>query len=335
MKFANQLALYVAVVVVPVMVIFLIWAKSVKAKRVLRFAEKELVRDVMPSYYSEKKHLIIILEVLAIVFVFLSIANPQWGYLWKKNKRAGLDIVFAVDVSKSMLANDYSPNRLELTKNCLSEFAQNLKNDRVGLIAFAGEAFLQCPITSNYKGFSLALNDLDVVSIPRGGTNIEAAIEAGIRSYVGAYSENKILIIITDGENTEGNISDALNKAIEEKVRIYTIGIGSKEGKEITMHDYTGALTYIRDKWGNIVKSRLMEEVLKDISLKTGGSYVRARQGDIGISEMYNDKLSLLEKDAVTQKKTKVFTEKFQYPLMIALVLIMAGDVVKKIRYEK
>jgi len=254
--------------------------------------------------------------------------RPQWGFQWKEVKRKGLDILVAVDTSKSMLAEDVKPNRLERSKLALKDLVKKLRGDRIGLIAFSGRAFLQCPLTVDYSGFILSLNDISVGTIPRGGTSISHAINKAIESYEGEQKKYKVLIIITDGENHEGDPFRVAELAKKEGIKIFCIGIGSKEGELIPLIDTRGRTVFLKDESGNVVKTRLDEGVLEEIAIATGGSYVRSTSREFGLDLIYREKLAKMEKRDIESKMKRQYEERFQIPLGFAFLLLLIESLI-------
>ena len=322
MRFANLGALYLLWIIAALAGIYL-WSSRKRKAAMERFAQKGLIADLTSSLDKRKQRLKIILIILAVSLIVFSFLRPQWGFHWQEVKRKGLDIIIAVDTSKSMLAEDVKPNRLERAKLALKDFARHLKGDRVGLIAFAGEAFLQCPLTVDYGGFLLSVDSLNVNIIPRGGTSISKAIKEAMRSYEGGLKKYKVLILITDGEDHEGNPEKAAEEAKKEGVKIFCIGIGTPQGELITLTDEKGNKTFLKDRQGNVVKSRLDETTLQKIALATGGSYVRSGATQFGLDLIYEEKLSKMEKRELESKLAKQFEERFQIPLALAFLLLL------------
>ena len=323
MKFANIRILMFFLPLVPILVFFYVWA--LRRERVLmeKFAEKDLLPGISPSFGKDPKKIRVFLNIMAVLLMVTAFARPQWGFYWKEEQSQGIDVVIAIDTSKSMMARDMRPDRLAYSKNEVMDFVKRLKGDRVGLIAFAGQAFLQCPLTVDYSGFLIALGDLNTDTIPRGGTSLPSAIEEAIRSYKGAHTANRVLIIITDGENTEGDVKKAVQQAKKEKVMISCVGIGSAHGETIPVFDEKGHKTYLKDKRGQLVKSSLDESTLKMLAESTGGIYVRATATDFGLNKIYQKRLSALEKGKTQDRKVKVFKERFQYPVALVLLCLM------------
>jgi Ca-activated chloride channel family protein len=251
-----------------------------------------------------------------------SLMRPQWGFHWQEVKRVGLDILIAIDTSKSMLAQDVKPNRLERSKLAVKDLIKKLDGDRIGLIAFSGNAFLQCPLTVDYGGFTLMLDDLDVDTIPKGGTSLSSAIREAVKSYQGGMKKYKVLVIITDGEDHEGDPAAVAGQAAEDGVKIFCIGIGTRDGELIPVVDSRNKTTFLKDKSGNVVKTRLNEKALQEIALATGGSYVKATGSEFGLDLIYEEKLSNMEKRELESKMRKSYEERFRIPLFMAFLLL-------------
>jgi Ca-activated chloride channel family protein len=221
-----------------------------------------------------------------------------------------------------MLATDVKPDRLERSKFAVKDLVKKLSGDRVGLIAFSGTAFLQCPLTIDYNGFLLALDDLTTATIPRPGTAITAAIREAINVLKGPDTKYKVLVIITDGEDLEGDALKAAKDAADLGIKIYCIGVGTTEGELIPAVGRDGARGYLADKRGNVVKTKLNEDILKQVAISTGGSYVRATQGEFGLVLLYDKSISKLEKRDIDAKMRKQYQERYQYFLALALILL-------------
>lgn len=304
----------------------LAWALHVLYARRRNIMGRFIQTDLMPRS-SMEAHLRFwrrrtVLLLVCFVFTVLALARPQWGYQLQDVKHEGLDIMIAVDVSKSMLTQDVTPNRLERTKLAIKDLVKQLKGDRVGLIAFAGSAFLMCPLTSDYNGFLLSLNDLNIDTIPRGGTDLSTAIEEAIKGYGDKGQPYKTVILVTDGEDNEGDAAVAARKAKEKGIVIYTVGIGTQEGDLVRIPDALGQSGFLKDAQGNYVKSRLNENLLQQIAYITGGAYVRSSGAQFGLDYLYEKQLSGIEKHSFDEKKQKKYHERFQWPLSIALIAL-------------
>ena len=321
MKFAQIYYGYTLWIVL-LLVLFFFWAAKRKRSVMQKFADSELLKEITSSVNFKKQITKFMIIVLALIFSVIALMRPQWGFQWQEVKRRGLDILIAMDTSKSMLAADAKPNRLERSKLAVKDLIKKLRGDRVGLIAFSGTSFLQCPLTLDYEGFLLALNDLSVRIIPRGGTSISSAIRLAIDSFEGKQKKYKVLVVITDGEDHQGNAIEFAEAAKEEGIKIFCVGIGSTEGELIQLIDKAGKKTFLKDNQGNVIKSRLNEPVLQKIALTTGGAYVRSRGADFGLDLIYEEKLSKMEKKEIKAQMNKFYHERFQIPLVIALMLL-------------
>jgi len=312
------------------LLLFYRFAKMTREKALKKFASGDVLNEISGSVDHKKRILKIRIIIISGLLIVFSLMRPQWGFKWQEVKRQGLDILIALDTSKSMLAEDVLPNRLDRARLAIKDLIKNLHGDRVGLIVFSGKAFLQCPLTVDYDGFLLSLDDVDVETIPIGGTSLSSAIYTAIGSYEGGKNKHKILIIITDGEDLEGGIDKAIEDAKNDKITIYCVGIGDPEGELIPVTDNTGKKTFLKDADGNVVKTRLMENLLQRMAIETGGIYVRATGAQFGLDLIYDEKLSKLEKQEFESKMEKRYNERYQIPLVLAMILLfiemLVGD---------
>lgn len=316
----NMLVWFWAVVAIAM---FLVWSGKHHKEAVERFAQENLVKDIVFFYDPKRVRIKKVLLVAVFIFSIFALIRPQWGFQWQEVKRQGIDILVVIDTSKSMLTQDVKPNRLERTKFAVQDLLKKLKGDRIGLIAFSGESFLICPLTIDYSGFQVSLNDLNVDSVPRGGTNVAKAVEEAIKDYDKTASEHKAIIIITDGDNLEGDPIASAKKAKAKGIKIYCVGIGSGEGELIQIRDASGQPVFLKDSDGNFVKSRLNENLLKQIALITGGIYVKASGSQFGLDLIYERELSKFEKREIEAEMEKRYYERFQFPLGLALILLV------------
>lgn len=321
MKFGNIYAVHYMWSLVALL-IFIVWSAKRRRRDMMRFADEGLISALTENYYKNGERIKQILISAAILLLILSLIRPQWGFEWNEVKRSGLDILIAIDTSNSMLAEDVKPNRLERSKLAVKDLVKNLQGDRIGLIAFAGNAFLQCPLTVDYNGFMLSLDGLDVNTIPKGGTSISSVIQTAVESYEGGMKKYKVLVIITDGEDHEGNTIEMVQTAKENGIKIFTIGIGTPEGELIPITDDNGKMVFLKNREGNVVKTALDESTLKEIALDTGGSYVKATGTEFGLDLIYEEKLSKMEKREIESRMVKMYEERFQIPLVLALMLL-------------
>lgn len=310
---------------VPVLlIIFYIMAQR-RAKRDLAlFAEEQLLSKTADLTGQKLRFRQKILRVTACFFLILALTGPGWGYRWQEVKTKGLEIIFALDTSKSMLADDVKPNRLERAKLALKDFLTRIAGNKVGLVAFSGSSFLQCPLTVDYNAFGEALDALNVNTIPWGGTAIGSAISTTQKAFESAGSGSKILVIITDGENHEGDPAAVAKAATREGITVYTVGIGSPEGELVVVPDENGNGNYLKDKNGNVVKSTLNEVVLREIAEAGNGAYVRGGGPSLGLDILYNTQFSKFTKSEIRSKWQKRHLDRFQIPLLIAIILFLA-----------
>ncbi len=327
MKFG---ALHMAVLLwlLPAVMLFYVWAGRRRKKALERFAHDALLPEIAMSFDERKKKIKTLMIAAALLFILIAFIRPQWGFSWQEIKRQGLDILIAVDTSNSMLAEDVLPNRLERSKLAIMDLVRKMKGDRIGLIAFSGTAFLQCPLTLDYNGFLLSLEDISVDTIPVGGTSLSNAVYTAVDSYGGGKKKHKILIIITDGEDLEGGVDRAIARARAAGVTIFCVGIGTAGGELIPMRGEAGKMSFLKDPEGNAVKTRLDEDVLQRIALGTGGMYVGASGAEFGLDLIYEQRLSKLEKEEFKARMEKRYRERFQIPLCVALLFLFIEPLV-------
>ena len=261
--------------------------------------------------------------LVAVALLFCALAGPQLGYRWEKINRRGNEIVFAIDTSRSMSTPDIKPDRLTRAKLAIDDFTKRLGGDAVGIVAFAGAAFLVCPITLDYGAFHESLEAVDTNTIPRGGTNISSAIheaQAALRRRPGS---DRIMILVTDGEDLEGSAVDAATAANrDDGLKIYTVGVGSAGGELIPLPPNQGG-GFVKDDAGEFVKSRLDEAGLKAIAAATGGFYVPLGIQGEGLDTIFNSVLGTLAKHDLASRQQKIYTERYQWPLAAALATLL------------
>jgi len=304
--------------------LFLWWASLRKNLLREKFAVRHLLNEIIPVRRSLREKLRSILLMIVFIFSLVALARPQWGFRWVEIKRQGLDIMIAMDVSKSMLAEDVKPDRLERAKLAVKDLIKKLNGDRIGLVAFSSTAFLACPLTNDYGGFLLALEDIGPQTISQGGTALARAIDESVKGYAKIPSQYKSVVLITDGENLQGNPLQAAQQARAKNIKIFCIGIGTEEGELIRITNEQGEKEFLKDKSGNFVKSRLDENMLKKIALETNGAYVRASGADFGIDHIYQTRLATMEKREIDAKMKKQYVDRFQIPLALAMIALIA-----------
>lgn len=322
MRFGDT-TMFWLLALLPVLVLFFVWAYRARRRMLERFAAGALAEKLTASVSRPVRRWKTILLVGAVLFAVLALTRPQWGFEWRQVKRRGVDVFVVLDVSRSMLAEDVRPNRLTQAKFAVEDLLGKLAGDRVGLIAFAGNVFVQCPLTVDYEAFRLTLRDVDPHSIPRGGTAIGNAIQVAMKSFAAGAGGDRAMVLITDGEDTEGDSVAAADMAVKQGVRIYAIGIGTPAGELIPVREQDKPMEFLKDREGQVVKSRLNEDVLKQIALKTGGIYVRSAAGDFGIDTIYDTGIARLQRAEQEARLQKRYLERFQWPLGLALALLV------------
>jgi Ca-activated chloride channel family protein len=279
---------------------------------------QSLTRSVSPGRRRFKRALF----VVATACLFIALARPQAGFHWEKTHRKGREILFAVDTSKSMLAQDVKPNRITRAKLAVEDLLGKLNGDGVGLVAFAGEAFLQCPVTLDYEAFQESVEALDTQIIPRGGTDIAAAIHEAQSAFKTRANSDKILILITDGEDLRAEGTAAAKAAAKDGVKIFTVGVGSANGELIPVPFEDGGTKFVKDASGRLVKSRLDEATLRQIAEATGGMYQPLGQQGQGLVTILDEGLKPFTRHDLAARQHKVYLERFQWPLLAALALL-------------
>ena len=295
--------------------LFLIQALVLKLRRnrIRKFGDENLVRQLMPSYSRSKVWVRLTFFALGFFFFVIGLSRPQIGAKIKEHETKGAEIMIALDVSNSMLAEDYSPNRLERAKLAITRLVDKLRDDRIGLIVFAGNSFVQLPITTDYVSAKMFLNSISTDSVPIQGTAIGEAINTAIRSFSAQSEKSRAVIVITDGENHEDDPVAAAKQAAEMGIRVFAIGVGSPEGKPIPMD---GEL--LKDKEGNIVVTRLDEAVLQEVASAGNGAYVRAGNSEFGLNPIIDD-IRKMEDEKYNSIVFEEFDEQFMYFMAIAL----------------
>jgi Ca-activated chloride channel family protein len=290
-----------------------------------QFVSPHLQGQLTSSTSSARRILKRALFAAAIALLFIALAEPQAGVRWEQVKRRGNDIIFAVDTSRSMSTPDVKPTRLARAKLAIDDFVSHLNGDAVGLVAFAGSAFLQTPITLDYGAFHESLNALDTHIIPRGGTDISSAIREAQAALRGRAGSDKILILVTDGEDLEGDsLATAKAAARQDGLKIFTVGVGTASGDLIPLPADQGG-GYLKDSDGQLVRSRLDESGLKALAAATGGAYAPLGAANQGLDSIYQEALAPLAKHDLEARTQKVYTERFQWPLGASLALLLSS----------
>lgn len=297
-----------------------------RQERLARFAAPPLLGRLTENVSSRRRLLKKGLWLAALFCCFLALARPQYGFKMVEVKRKGIDILFALDTSRSMLTEDIRPDRLTRARLAIIDFINQLEGDRVGLLPFAGTAFLMCPLTIDYNAFENTLAAVNTAIIPRGGTNLAAAIDLAVSSLAGD-NNHKILILLTDGENLEGDALAAAKKGAASGMTIYTVGVGTPDGELIPLPDQ-GPGHFLKDEAGRFITSRLDEAALAAIAEAAGGIYVPLGKNGEGLEEIYQRKLRLIPKKELAEKLHQEPLERAGWPVGAALLLLAAEFVV-------
>ncbi len=299
------------------------WAISRRKKQIAAIGDERLVKQLMPQRSTYRKGIRFFLMLLAVASLIVALANPQVGTKQETVKRKGVDIAIALDLSKSMLAEDTKPNRLERSKRLITTLLDEFQNDRVAFIIFAGNAYLQMPLTVDYSAFDLYLKTVNTKIIPTQGTAIGEAINLAEQAFDAGEKKHKALIIISDGENHEEEAIEMAKEASKNGTKIFTIGVGTQKGGPIPIYDRYGRQTdYKKDSDGSIVLSKLNEKMLQEISVHGGGSYYRLAGGKETIKDIMK-KISEMETKEIEEQIYTDYEDQFQFFLFFSLVLIL------------
>ena len=307
---------------IPVLVVLYIRAEHRGAERLREFVSPRLLPQLSGTVNRFRRVLRFGLQLFGLVCAIASLAQPRWGYTFQDVKRKGLDLLIAVDTSRSMLSNDVPPNRLERVKLAAQDLINELEGDRVGLIAFAGRAFLQAPLTIDYEAAVETINDLDTKTIPEGGTNISEAIAIASRTFGKSAMGNRALIIFTDGEELSGDAAKSAKAAADTGVRIFTIGVGTPEGSLIPISGEDGGTAFVKDSSGQVVKSKLDEKRLREIAQASGGFYLHLENGPRTMQQIYSEGLAKMQAAELDVRLSRRPIERYEWPLGVALLAL-------------
>jgi len=320
-QFAHPIYLY-GLISVPILFVVFIIAWQMQKKSLKAFGDALLVEGLMPEASVSRPWIKIIIVLTTLLLLIIGMAGPQFGTKLKEVKREGIELVIALDVSNSMLAEDITPNRLENAKRAISKLLDRLHNDKVALIVFAGDAFVQLPMTTDYSAAKMFLNTVSPKLVSRQGTAIGSAVEMGMKSFTPGDEKNKAMIIITDGENHEDNAEDMAAKANEAGIIVHTIGMGLEKGAPIPEINKYGQRDYRTDNQGNVVISKLDDTTLKKIAIAGGGKYIRANNTKAGLNALF-DEMNKMDKVEMESKVYSEYEEQYQYFLGFALLLLL------------
>lgn len=317
MKFANPEFFYLFILLAVLLVVY-IYSNYNRARNLKIYGEPRLVEKLMPDVSSVRPAIKFWLSFIALAMLIVVLARPQFGSKKESVTRQGIETVIALDISNSMLAEDIAPNRLEKAKNIVSKLIDKLENDKVGLIVFAGDAFVQLPITNDFVSAKMFLESITPSLISRQGTDIGAAINMAMKSFTPNEEVGKAIIVITDGENHEGGAEEAAKAAAEKGMTIYMMGIGTTDGAPIP----TGKLNEFRkDKEGNVVMTKLNEQMGQQIAKAGGGAYIRVDNTN-NAQKLLLKELDKLSKDEVTTDVYSEYDDQFEFIAWIVLFLL-------------
>ena len=320
-RFAQPDMLYL-LLLIPVIAALAVLSDVLRRRRLSRFGDLAVITQLMPDVSPRRSTYKAVCYLAAAVFMIFALARPQLGSKLREVTREGIEMMLAVDVSNSMLAQDIEPSRLERTKYAIGRLLESLGQDRVGLIAFAGDAFVQLPVTSDYVTARNFVSQLSPNMVSRQGTSIGKAIELAINSFSSDSQGARVIILITDGEDHSGQAMEAVRSAEKQGIKIYVIGIGTPEGSPISIGGQM-----MKDDQGNMVVSKLDEPLLQKIALQSGGAYIRATNQSLGLTEIVG-KIRETDRKQFSSTMFEEYNEQFRYLLAIALALLAAGQVI-------
>ncbi|MFI3321148.1 MAG: VWA domain-containing protein [Rikenellaceae bacterium] len=315
-RFESAQYLYLLLLIVPIIALYF-FVKHRHSVRLKRFGNPDLIKQLSPFASWYKVKIKYVLTVVALAFVIIAIARPQLGSKLKQVKKSGVEIMAVVDVSNSMLAEDISPSRLERTKFALSNLASSLTEDRLGLIVFAGDAFVQLPITSDFVSAQNFVQYISPSMVSNQGTDIGKALSLAARSFSAQSDKSRAIILISDGEDHAGALATSAKTLSDMGIAVHVVGIGTPEGTPITIGGET-----MKDEDGNMVISRLAEKELQELAMSTGGSYIRASNRSIGLDEIVRE-IHNLESKEFSSMVFDEYNEQFQYILALALLFLI------------
>lgn len=313
--------LFYLLAVIPLLALALVYLVLWRRKALIRYGDPEVIRDMMPDFSRTKIWLKYIILMMALAALIVALARPQTGSRIEKVKRKGIDLMICLDVSNSMMAVDIKPNRLERAKQSIIRLIDNLEGDRLGIIIFAGKAYTQLPITTDYAAAKMFTESINTSLVPAQGTAIAQAIELSVRSF-GESKHNKAIVIITDGEDHEGSVLEQAELAVKENIRIYTIGMGLPEGSPIPEFRNGVQIGYKKDRDGNTVMTRLDETLLQRLAGVGSGMYVRATTSETGLGRIFEE-IGMIEKADIEEKQFSDYEDQYQYFLGLAIFLLI------------
>jgi len=308
---------------VPVMLIIYWFMQRQRRKNLVIWMNKNHQQTLLPLASGLRRFLKLLFSVIAFSAVIFALAKPQFGSKLTDIKRQGVEVILALDVSNSMLAEDIQPNRLANAKRAISRLIDQLENDKIGLIVFAGDAYIQLPITTDFGAAKLFLSSVNTEIVPRQGTSIGAAIKLASRSFSPEADKSKTIIILTDGEDHEEGAIEAAQAAAEKDITIHTIGMGLVQGAPIPVINQYGQKDYRKDYDGNVVVSKLNEKTLQEIALAGKGIYIRTSNSKPALNTLFAE-INKMEKQEIEARVYSEYEEQFQFPIAVAIILLLA-----------
>ena len=313
------------------LIVFIVWSHKKKKKLLEVFLSEPLVSRLLDPLAWNRIKIDTILTTFAVFFLILALTQPRWGYYWKDLTQEGVDIVIALDVSNSMLAQDIKPTRLERAKHKIADLLNMIEGDRIGLVAFAGTSYLQCPLTLDYSAAHIFLNAIDTQLIPVQGTSIGHAIRTSVKAFNKQDTRSRAIILITDGEDHTGDALPSAKWAKEHETKIFAIGIGREIGAPIPSSE-PGTSGFKKDRAGEVILTKLDEPTLQQVALETGGSYVRSVTGDMDLQKIYLESIKhKVEKKEIKTERKRIWHERFQWMIFAALFCLTVGYARKKL----
>src|SRR5256885_1427038 len=320
---------------IPLLIALFVRAERRGLRRLQEFVSARLLPQLAGTVNRPRRLVKFALQLLGLSLAVVSLAQPRWGYTFQDVKRKGIDLLIAVDTSRSMLSNDVQPDRLDRVKFAAQDLINQLQGDRVGLIAFAGRAFVQAPLTIDYDAVVEAINDLDTKTIPEGGTNISEAIGLAEKTYGKSAVGNRALIIFTDGEELSGDAVKTAKLAADAGARIFTVGVGTPEGSLIPIAGEGGGREFVKDSNGQVVKSKLDEKRLKEIAESTGGFYIHLEDGPRTMKQLFEEGLAKMQTGEIDERMSRRPIERYQWPLGTALLVFSAAFLLRERKRER
>ncbi len=317
-RFESPYFLYL-LIIVPVLIVIFIISEYVKTKRIKKFGDPELMKSLMPNATRYRPVIKFSIVCLAMIFMILLIARPQFGTKTETVTKKGIEVVIALDISNSMMAQDVLPSRLDKSKNIISRLVDNFDNNKIGLVLFAGDAYTQLPITSDYVSAKMFLNNISPSLISRQGTAIGAALNLAMNSFTPQQGVGKSIIVITDGENHEGGVMEAVKAASDKGIQVNVLGVGSVDGAPIPV---SSGSDYKKDNSGNIVVTKLNEQMCQDIARQGNGIYARVDNTNSAFRAL-EKQLDTLSKADIDTKVFSQYNEQFIPLAWIVLVLLV------------